>query len=77
MLSGDTTVRQPVRFTRVGRVAIGPFAVDSPRVMIAPSQLGGTNWGHDLIIGYGFMRHYVVTFDYPGRVVTFERRSPT
>ena len=76
MLSGDTTVRQPVRFTKVGRVAIGPFGVDSPRVMIAPSHLGGTNWGHDLIIGYGFMRHYVVTFDYPGRVVTFERRSP-
>ena len=36
MLSGDTTVRQPVRFTKVGRVAIGPFGVDSPRVMIAP-----------------------------------------
>ena len=76
LLSGDTTIRQPVHFTKVRRIAIGPFAVDSPSVMIAPPQLGGTDWGHDLIIGYGFMRHYIVTFDYPERVVTFERRDP-
>ena len=73
LLSADTTARQAVQFTRVGRVALGPFAVDSARVMIAPSLLGGDDWGHDLIIGYGFMRHYIVTFDYPGRIVTFER----
>ena len=73
MLSGDSTVRQLVRFTRVGRVAIGPFTVDSPRVMIAPPQMAGDGWGHDLVIGYGFLRHYVVTFDYPGRLVTLER----
>lgn len=73
MLSGDTTVRQLVRFTRVGRVTIGPFAVDSPRVMIAPPQMAGDGWGHDLVIGYGFLRHYVVTFDYPGRLITLER----
>lgn len=73
MLSGDTTLRQRVDFTRVGRIALGPFGVDSARVMLAPSQLEGDGWGHDLIIGYGFMRHYIVTFDYPGRRVIFER----
>lgn len=71
MLSGDTLVQQRVQFTRVGRVSIGSFSVDSPRVMLAPPQLSGDDWGHDLIVGYGFMRHYVVTFDYPGRRVTF------
>ena len=70
MLSGDTMVRQRVQFTRVGRVTVGTFAVDSPRVMLAPPQLSGDDWGHDLIIGYGFLRNYVVTFDYPGRRVT-------
>lgn len=49
--------------------------MDSPRVMLAPPQLEGDNWGHDLIIGYGFLRNYVVTFDYPGRRVTFTRAS--
>jgi hypothetical protein len=41
--------------------------------MIAPPQMAGDGWGHDLVIGYGFLRHYVVTFDYPGRVITLER----
>ena len=76
MLSDGRMVRQAVQFTRVGRVSVGGFAVDSPRVMLAPSQLEGDDWGHDLIIGYGFMRHYVVTFDYPGRRVTFARPAP-
>jgi predicted aspartyl protease len=73
MLSGGQMVQQRVQFARVGRVAVGAFAVDSPRVMLAPPQLEGNDWGHDLIIGYGFMRSYVVTFDYPGRRVTFAR----
>jgi hypothetical protein len=73
MLSGGTVVQQRVQFARVGRVAVGAFGVDSARVMLAPPQLKGDDWGHDLIIGYGFMRNYVVTFDYPGRRVTFAR----
>lgn len=76
MLSGDTVVQQRVHFARVGRVSVGAFVVDSPRVMLAPPQLGGDDWGHDLIIGYGFMRHYVVTFDYPGRRVSFAKARP-
>src|SRR5262245_53563410 len=75
MLSNDTTVQARVHFARVGRVRVGPFAVDSPAVMMAPAQMGGGDWGHDLVIGYGFMRNYVVTFDYPGRMVTLERSS--
>ena len=73
MLSGGAVVQQRVQFAQVGRIAVGSIEVDSPRVMIAPSQLEGEDWGHDLIIGYGFMRNYVVTFDYPGRRVTFTR----
>ena len=71
MLSGGQMVQQRVQFARVGRVSVGSFVANSPRVMLAPPQLEGDDWGHDLIIGYGFMRHYVVTFDYLGRRVTF------
>lgn len=73
LLHGATVVRQAVHFTRVRRVALGPFTVDSPRVMIAPPQMAGDDWGHDLVIGYGFLRHYIVTFDYPDKLVTLER----
>ena len=76
MLSEGKMVQQKVQFVRVGRIALGPLAVDAPRVMVAPSQLEGGDWGHDLNIGYGFMRNYVVTFDYPGKVITFERPAP-
>lgn len=75
MLSGGTVVQQRIQFARVGRVAVGAFGMDSARVMLAPPQLEGDDWGHDLIIGYGFLRHYVVTFDYPGRRVTLARAN--
>ena len=70
--NGQAT-QQRVQFARVGRIAVGSLAVESPRVMIAPSQLEGADWGHDLNIGYGFMRGYVVTFEYPNKLITFER----
>jgi predicted aspartyl protease len=73
MLSNGQATQQKVQFARVDRIALGPFVVESPRVMVAPSQIEGSDWGHDLNIGYGFMRHYVVTFDYPGKVITFEK----
>jgi predicted aspartyl protease len=73
MLSNGQATQQVVQFARVGRIALGSFVVESPRVMIAPSQLEGGDWGHDLNIGYGFMRNYVVTFDYPNKLITFER----
>jgi hypothetical protein len=38
--------------------------------MIAPPQMAGADWEHDLVIGCGFLRHYIVTFDYPGKLVT-------
>jgi len=75
MLSNGQATRQTVQFAKAGRIALGSFVVESPRVMIAPSQLEGGDWGHDLNIGYGFMRSYVVTFDYPNKVITFERPS--
>jgi predicted aspartyl protease len=75
MLSDGQATQQTVQFARVGRIALGSFVVESPRVMMAPSQLTGGDWGHDLNIGYGFMRNYVVTFDYPNKLITFERPS--
>ena len=75
MLSNDHATQQTVQFARVGRIALGSLVVESPRVMIAPSQIEGGDWGHDLNIGYGFMRKYVVTFDYPNKLITFERPS--
>jgi len=77
MLSNGRTMQQIVQFARVARIALGSFIVESPRVMIAPSQLEGGDWGHDLNIGYGFMRSYVVTFDYPNKLITFERPNPS
>ncbi|MGH7586158.1 MAG: hypothetical protein ACREMH_07920 [Gemmatimonadales bacterium] len=65
-------MRQRVRVARVGRVAIGPIPVDSPRVMIAPRELEGDALGHDLVIPFGFLRSYVVTFDYPGQRIMLD-----
>ena len=73
MLSDGKMTQQRIQFAKVGRIELGPFVVDSPRVIIAPSQLEGDNWGHHLIVGYGFMRNYVVTFDYPGKTITLQR----
>lgn len=75
MLSGGRMQQAPLRFAKVGRISIGAIAVDSPRVVVAPDQLEGGDWGHDLIIGTGFLRDYVVTFDYVARSVTLERKG--
>jgi predicted aspartyl protease len=73
LLGNGQATQQIVQFARVGRIALGSFVVESPRVMIAPTQIEGADWGHDLNIGYGFMRSYVVTFDYPNKLIAFER----
>jgi hypothetical protein len=72
-LSNGQATQQKVQFARVDRISLGSFVVESPRVMVAPSQIEGDDWGHDLNIGYGFMRHYVVTFDYPGRKIMVKK----
>jgi hypothetical protein len=73
MLSEGRATQAPIRFALVGRISLGTIVVESPRVIMAPPQLEGGAWGHELIVGSGFMQHYVVTFDYPRRRVTFER----
>jgi len=73
MLSDGKMAQAKMQFAKVGRIELGPFAVDAPRVIMAPAQLEGDNWGHDLNIGYGFLRNYIVTFDYPGKLITFQR----
>jgi hypothetical protein len=75
MLSGGPMRQAPLRFAPVARISLGTIAVDSPRVVIAPDQLEGGDWGHDLIIGTGFLRDYLVTFDYLAKSVTLERRG--
>ena len=63
----------PVRFAAVQKIQIGTIERSAPRVMIAPEGIEGDAWGHDLIVGYGFFRDYVVTFDYPGKRIHFTR----
>ena len=65
----------PLRFARARSISVGGITRDSPLVIVAPSQLEGANWKHDLIIGYGFLRDFVVTFDYPGRAIILEQRG--
>jgi len=73
MFGDGRPVRAALRFARVGRIAVGVITRESPRVLIAPTELTGAEWNHDLIVGYGFFRDLVVTFDYPGRLIHFTR----
>ena len=71
MLSDGRATQSPLRTARVGRISLGAIVVDSPRVILAPPQIEGNDWGHELIIGSGLMQRYVVTFDFVNRRVTF------
>jgi predicted aspartyl protease len=66
--------RAPLRFARARSISVGGVRRDSVQVIVAPPQIEGGNWGHDLIIGYGFLRNFIVTFDYPGRTIVLEQR---
>lgn len=50
----------------------GRSVVDSGRAALAPAALAGQSWRYDLVIGYGFMRDYIMTFDYPARKIVLE-----
>lgn len=63
----------PLRFARARSISVGGITRRSPLVIVAPGQLEGANWKHDLIIGYGFLRDFVVTFDFPGRAIELTR----
>ncbi len=71
MLTEGKATQAAVRFAAVQKIRIGTIERTSPRVLVAPEGIEGGDWGHDLIIGYGFFRDYVVTFDYPGRRIHF------
>jgi len=73
MFGNDRPAQATVRFARVGRIEVAGIIRDAPRVLIAPAALPGADWNHDLIVGYGFFRDLVVTFDYPGRRIHFTR----
>ena len=75
MMSGGRMKQAPLQVARIERISLGAIAVDSPRVVLAPDQLEGGDWGHDLIIGTGFLRNYLITFDYVARSVTLERKG--
>lgn len=62
-----------MRFARLRSVRVGAITLDKALAMLAPPALEGSNWGHDLVIGYGFMRDYVVTFDCPRRRIILAR----
>ena len=69
MLSNGQPTQAPLRFARARSISVGGITRSLPLVIVAPSQLEGANWKHDLIIGYGFLRDFVVTFDFPGRAI--------
>jgi hypothetical protein len=59
--------------TRSDCMTVGALSRPMTQMMVAPPSLEGANWMHDVIIGYGFMKDFVVTFDYPGRRITLAR----
>lgn len=71
MLAEGKATQAAVRFASVQKIRVGTIERTAPRVLVAPVGIEGGAWGHDLIIGYGFFREYVVTFDYPGRRIHF------
>lgn len=73
MFGGGQPRQAPLRFARARRISVGKISRDSPRVIVAPSQLTGASWKHDLIVGYGCLRDFIVTFDYPGRKIILEQ----
>lgn len=74
MFTEGKATQASVRYAAVQKIQIGTIERNTPRVMIAPDGIEGSAWGHDLIVGYGFFRDYVVTFDYPGRRIHFTER---
>ncbi len=73
MFGGGQPAEAPLRFARARSISVGSITRTSPLVVVAPGQLTGANWGHDLIIGYGFHRDFVETFDYPGRRIILQQ----
>ena len=73
MLSEGKTVQARVHFAAVKSVEIGTIERTAPKVLIAPDGIEGGAWGHDLIVGYGLFRDFVVTFDYPGKRIHLTR----
>ena len=75
MFGNGRPKQAPLRFARARSISVGGITRNSPLVIVAPAQLEGANWRHDLIIGYGFLRDFVVTFDYPGHAISLEQRG--
>ena len=70
--SGAATSREGT----VPTVKIGSILVDSPSVIFWEKGTGHdtTSWG--FTIGNGFLKDFVVTLDYPGKLITLERTKP-
>lgn len=73
MFGSGQPKQAPLRFARARTISVGGIIRESPLLIVAPSQLEGASWKHDLIIGYGFLRNFIVTFDYPGRRIILEQ----
>ena len=54
-------------------VRIGRLAVDSPPVSFWPAGTGHDKKKYQVSIGNGFFKDYLMTFDFRGKVVVFER----
>ena len=54
-------------------VRIGRLAIDSPSVSFWPSGAGHDKKKYQVVIGNGFFKDYLLTFDFRGKIVVFER----
>ena len=70
--SGAATSREGT----VPTVKIGSISADSPSVIFWEKGTGHdtTSWG--FTIGNGFLKDFVVTLDYPRKLITLERSKP-
>lgn len=54
-------------------VRIGRLAIDSPSVSFWPPGAGHDKKKYQVVIGNGFFKDYLLTFDFRGKIVVFER----
>ncbi len=54
-------------------VRIGRLAVDSPSVSFWPPGTGHDKKKYQVVIGNGFFKDFLLTFDFRGKIVVFER----
>jgi hypothetical protein len=61
---------------RVDRIALGNLEVKAPEVVFYGKNAGKDRKSWGLNIGNQFLKDYIVTIDYPRRLLSLETRGP-